>query len=78
MEQRSHSYLSRVAVWPDHHAGPVCRPLHAGLSQRAAGRAGRSLLCGALLRPPHCLAHPRGPPRHRPRLRSADSLLSSN
>ena len=43
---------------------------------RVAGRAGGSVLRGAVLHPAFRLAHTRGPPRHRPRLRSPHPLLS--
>ena len=43
---------------------------------RVAGRAGGAVLRGAVLHAALRLAHPRGPARHRPRLRSPHPLLS--
>lgn len=43
---------------------------------RVAGRAGGAVLRGAVLHAALRLAHTRGPPRHRPRLRSPHPLLS--
>ena len=93
VEQCGHRHLCRAAVWSDHHAGAVRGALHAGFPHRfpqisthfpvctdicrVTGGPGWSVLPGVVLRATLRLADTGGPPRHRPRVRSTHSLLSS-